>query len=493
MPLLSHYPADAPQMPRRDWQMFIDGTPVAGTHTRRIVDPGTGETIAEVAVADESHIDQAVQAARRTFDSGVWASMPGDERAQVLWRIADIIDQRADEIALVEAYNLGAPYHELRQRRIPEAARVFRYYAGWIDKITGVAMDLRRPGAEYHAYTQRKPAGAVGLITSWNSPFGMGSWKVAPALAAGCSAVLKPSEVTPLTSILMGEIALEAGLPGGVLNVVVGEGARVGRAMVEHPGLDKISFTGSTATGREIAMGALTNMKKVTLELGGKSPVLVFADANLDEAIAGAAGAIFSNAGQVCTAGSRLLIADEVYDEVVAGLTERAQNLKVGYAFDGRSEMGPVVSDRQYQTVTGFIGSALDAGASLNTQLEQSDRGFFISPTVITEVKPDMEVVREEIFGPVVVAMRFRDEAEAVALANDSRYGLAASVWTNDIRRAHRVAGALRVGRIGLNVHASPDTTMPTGGFKESGWGKELGPDGIQEYLETSSVFTKIA
>lgn len=492
MTILDVEPASAPSMPQRRWGMLIDGETKYADDIRCIFDPGTEAVIAEVPNASASDVDDAVAAARRSFDSEVWQGLPANERARVLWDIADRLEINAEEIARVESLNQGAPYSGVISGRIPEAARVFRYYAGWADKITGTASEIIHSSVQAHAYTQRKPIGVAALITPWNSPLSMAAWKIAPALAVGCSVVLKPAEDTPLTSIMLAEIALEAGIPAGVLNVITGDGSVAGNRLVEHPDVDKISFTGSTNTGRRIASGALGNLKKVSLELGGKSPVLVFDDADLDEAVQGAADAIFSNAGQVCTAGSRLLIQEGIYDQVVSGLVEKANALKVGYAFDERSEMGPLVSRRQYDTVTSYIQTAIDEGATISAGGTGGKRGYFVSPTVITDVTPTMTVVREEIFGPVVTAMRFSNEDEAIRMAHDTNYGLAASIWTQNVKRAHRVAGKLKAGRIGINVHAWPDVTMPTGGFKQSGWGRELGPNGLEAYLETSSVFTKL-
>jgi phenylacetaldehyde dehydrogenase len=477
----------------REWQMFIDGRWVTSDTMRAVTDPGTGKVIANVPEAGQAHVDAAVAAARRSFNDGVWHRRPADERAQVLWRISELIDERVEEIAVAEALNQGAPHTGVRNGLIPEAARVFRYYAGWVDKVAGRAAALRSGDREFHTYTLKSPVGVVALITPWNSPLLMAAWKAAPALAAGCSCILKPAELTPLTTIMLGEIAQEAGLPDGVLNILTGDGPTVGSWLSGHPDVDKIAFTGSTAVGREIVHAAAGNLKKVSLELGGKSPVLVFDDADVDEAIKGATAAIFSNAGQICTAGSRLIVAEAIYDDIVSGVAREAEALNVGYSFDPRSQMGPLISAEQRDTVLGYIKSGLSDGATLLAGGHAADPGFFVEPTVLGDARADMRAVTEEIFGPVVTAMRFTSTDEAVAAANATNYGLAASIWTQNVQTAHSVASRLRVGRVGINVHGLPDVTMPTGGFKQSGWGRELGPEGLDLFLESTSVFTRLS
>ncbi|MDQ6525085.1 aldehyde dehydrogenase family protein [Nocardioides sp. LHD-245] len=478
------------------WQMVIGDArrDASSGEWIDVVDPGLGQPFARVPQAAEADVDDAVAEARTSFDDLRWRGWSADRRSQVLWRIADLVDRHSAELADLETRNQGMPLSFASAHVLPSVARTFRYYAGAVERIEGRAVDLAGPGTRrFHAYTRREPIGVAGIIVPWNGPLLSLSWKLAPALAAGCSTVVKPAEETPLTALRLAELCLEAGLPPGVLNVVTGVGSRAGAAIAAHPDIDKVSFTGSTEVGRSILQAAQGNMKKLTLELGGKSPVLVFEDADLSAAIPGAATAIFSNAGQICTAGSRLLVHESVIEEVVSGLAVAADAIRLGYRTDESAQIGPLISQRQRQRVDGYVAQGLRDGAEVVTGgAAPEGAGFFYPPTVVTGVHPSMSLVREEIFGPIVAVMPFADEAEAVALANDTPYGLAGSVWTEDIDRAHRVAGLIRAGRVGVNVHASPDVAMPTGGFKQSGWGRELGPDGLEPYLETKSILVAV-
>lgn len=468
-----------------EWQDAADGAEFD------VVDPSTGELLCKVAEAGPEDVDRAVQAARRAFN-GPWSAMSPLERSKAIWRLADLLMEHADELGTIETLDQGKPLAYAINGDVPSAANLFYYMSGWATKIEGETIPISFPGS-WHNYTRREAVGVVGLIVPWNFPLVIAAWKVAPALAAGNTVVLKPAEQTPLSALLLGELALEAGIPPGVLNVVPGFGPRAGQALTEHHGVDKVSFTGSTATGRRILDAAQGNLKKVTLELGGKSANVIFPDANLDAAIEGSANGIFFNAGQACAAGSRLFVHEDVFDYVVEGMAEVARGIKVGDGFDPTSQIGPVVSETQLERVTGYLRSGVEEGARAVTGgVRLGDKGYFVAPTIFADVKPTDRIVREEIFGPVVVAQKFRTVEEVVAAANDTPYGLAGGVWTKDVSKAHKVAAQFQAGTVWVNCYQVFDAALPFGGYKESGWGREMGHEVLKEFTQVKTVIVSL-
>ncbi len=471
-------------------KLFINGEWVDAEtgETIDVINPATGQVIAKVQAAGARDVDKAVKAARAAFE-GPWSKMTGIDRAKMLWKLADLLEAHADEIGLVESLDNGMPLMMAKFGAVLGSANNLRYNAGWAGKVLGETIEGNAPGR--HTYTLKQPIGVVGAITPWNFPLPMEVAKISPALAAGCTVVLKPAELTPLTAIKLGQLIQEAGFPAGVVNIVTGYGDPAGKAIVEHPDVDKISFTGSTATGKWIVQAAAGNLKRVSLELGGKSPVLIFPDADLEKAIPGAAMGIFGNAGQVCVAGSRLYVHKDVFDKVVDGVSAMAKNLKVGSGQDPETQMGPLVSQKQLDRVTGYVQSGREQGAEVVVGGERSgNQGYFMQPTVLAETNRDMNVVREEIFGPVVCAMPMNDDdIEQIAkTANDTTYGLAAYIWTRDMSVAHKLAKKIQAGTVSVNGSAGIDPAVPFGGFKQSGWGRENGYEGAEHYYETKTV-----
>ncbi|HNB17598.1 MAG TPA: aldehyde dehydrogenase family protein [Candidatus Obscuribacter sp.] len=473
----------------RKWQLFIDGKFVDGASERTLVNPADGKPLTKVAEAGPKQVEAAIKAARTAFDKGPWPRMSALERANMLFKIADIIDKNAEELSELETLNGGKPLREA-QYDIADTANCFRYYAGLITKPTGTTVDVPAPSV---TSIVREPIGVCGQIVPWNYPLLMAAWKLAPALAAGNTCVLKPSEYTPLTAIRLAELLKEVDLPDGVVNIVLGDGPKVGQPIAESKLVDKIAFTGSVKTGKIIAQAALSNLKKVTLELGGKSPMIVFSDFDLDTAVDYALFAIYCNSGQVCSAGSRMIVEESIYDDFVAKMAERAKKIRVGPGLEEDTEMGPLVSEPQMKRVLEYIEIGKKEGAKLITGGERlkGDKygnGFYISPTIFSNVKPSMRIVQEEIFGPVVVVQKFKSEEEAVELANDSDYGLAGAVFTKDITRAHKVVKQLKAGITWVNAYHNTYTECPWGGYKQSGWGRELGTFGLEAYTEIKQV-----
>ena len=457
------------------------------------VNPATEEVIADVAEARSAEIDRAVEAARRAFADGRWRHMNPHKRSRLLWRLADLVEDNADELGLLETQDNGKPYFEARRIDVPSVAQTLRYYAGLADKVQGDTVPVPGP---FLNYTLREPVGVVGAIIPWNFPLSMAAWKVAPALACGNTVVLKPAEQTPLTALRFGELAAEAGFPPGVLNVVPGFGETAGAALVRHPGVDAISFTGSTEVGRTIMREAAATLKKVSLELGGKSPNVVFADADLGVAVKGASTGVFYGKGEVCAAGSRILVESAVHDEFVAGLKARAAKATVGDPMAPTTRLGAIVSGEQLDRVMGYIEAGRRDGAKLvagGERVRVDGRGNFVTATVFSDVDPAMTIAREEIFGPVAAVIPFDDVDDAVAKANDSLYGLAAGVWTRDIGKAHRMASEIDAGTVWVNTYNQYAPGSPFGGYKESGFGRDLGfQSALEKYTQLKSVWVAL-
>ncbi len=477
-------------------KLFIGGEWVeaADGATFQTINPATGQVLATVAAAGAEDVNRSVETARKAFESDSWRNMSGSERGNLLWKIADLIERNTDELAELETLDNGKPLRVSSRVDVPQAVRHFRYYAGWASKIEGSTIPVSFPNQL--VYTIREPMGVVGLIIPWNFPLLMSAWKLAPALACGNACILKPAEQTPLSALRLGEILQEAGVPAGIVNILTGFGVPAGAALTAHSGVDKIAFTGSTEVGRKVLGAAATsNLKRVSLELGGKSPNVIFADADLSKTIKGATWAVFSNAGQECIAGSRLFVERSVYDQVLEGLAAESKKIRVGNGFSN-ANLGPVVSQEQLDRVLGYVQSGKEAGAQVVAGGERLGgdlkNGYFLPPTVFAHQDDSLQMVQEEIFGPVVAVTAFDDWDELVGRANSTPYGLAAGVWTRDISKAHRFAAAVRAGTVWINQYGLIDAAAPFGGYKESGFGREMGKDALELYTQVKSIWVNL-
>ncbi|MDW5596164.1 aldehyde dehydrogenase family protein [Conexibacter stalactiti] len=467
------------------WRESVSGK------TFETFDPATGAVLATVAEGDKQDVDLAVAAARRALD-GPWSKLNPSERGRIVHRIGDLIMEHADELAELETLDNGKPKAVAAAADVPLAADLFWYMSGWATKLNGGTISPSvpyMPGAEFHAYTLREPVGVVGQIIPWNFPLLMAAWKLGPALTTGCTVVLKPAEQTPLSALRLAELIQEAGVPDGVVNVIPGFGETAGAALAQHPDVDKVAFTGSTEVGKLIAQQATGNLKRVSLELGGKSPNIVFSDADVDAAIAGAAQGIFFNQGEVCSAGSRLYVQEDQFDRVVEGISNAAASIRVGHGLDPNTEMGPLVSQEQFDRVTRYLSIGEQEGNRVTAGGSAIDGdGWFVQPTVLVDATADSTIVREEVFGPVIAALPFSDVDDLARQANDSAYGLAAGVWTRDISKAHKLAKRIKAGTVHVNSYHVFSAELPFGGYKQSGWGREMGEEVLNNYMETKSV-----